>query len=287
MIWFYFCLLLVTIRISNVYFIWLLLEINTVFFFIYIIGVGKSEYGLVVYYFFQRVLGLIVLILLLIFSVEMLIWVLLAKLGVFPFFYWVVVVSVKVSILRNIFILVLQKVRLVWIIWLVINWDVFKVIMLVYLGLVFGVIMLVGVRDLWLFLIYSSVVNSSLLVIVVYGNYMIRIMFLYFLMVVSVIVWLILSDNFLRMFSVVYYFIIVPPFVLFFFKIMLVLGMARMVKVVIFFMVLDVFVLFYYFGLMFINFMVVSGGGLFYFMNFFMVFVLLLFRNCVALIIFY
>jgi len=41
---------------------------------------------------------------------KILVLLLLAKLGLFPFFYWMVVVRIKVGLIANVFILGLQKV---------------------------------------------------------------------------------------------------------------------------------------------------------------------------------
>lgn len=66
--------------------------------------------GLVVYYFFQRIISLFLFIFFFLILKKIVFLILCAKLGLFPFFYWIVVVSLKVGYVGNIFVLVLQKI---------------------------------------------------------------------------------------------------------------------------------------------------------------------------------
>jgi len=76
----------------------------------YVINNENKSLGLIIYFFFQRIVSLILFIVIIL-SLDKIIFLLLsAKLGLFPFFYWIVIVRVKIGLLGNIFILRLQKV---------------------------------------------------------------------------------------------------------------------------------------------------------------------------------
>jgi len=73
-----------------------------------------KDAGLVIYFFFQSVVSLILFMSLLVGVDKILFLLLRAKLGLFPFFYWIVIVRVKVRLLGNLFIMRLQKIRVFW-----------------------------------------------------------------------------------------------------------------------------------------------------------------------------
>ena len=82
------------------------------FFFLRVLNYESKSVGLVVYYFFQGVISLL-LFGALFFSLGKIIFlILVAKLGLFPFFYWIVVVRVKVGVVANMFVLSLQKIAI-------------------------------------------------------------------------------------------------------------------------------------------------------------------------------
>jgi hypothetical protein len=84
------------------------------FFILIVINNELKSIGLIVYFFFQRVISLILFITI-VFSMDKIVFLLLrAKLGIFPFFYWIIVVSVKLGLLGNIFVLRFQKFSVFW-----------------------------------------------------------------------------------------------------------------------------------------------------------------------------
>jgi len=86
------------------------------FFILIVINNELKSIGLIVYFFFQRVISLILFISI-VFSMDKIVFLLLrAKLGIFPFFYWIIVVSVKLGLLGNIFVLRFQKFSVFWLI---------------------------------------------------------------------------------------------------------------------------------------------------------------------------
>ena len=82
------------------------------FFFIYVISLERKRVGLIIYYFFQSVISMLLFMGVYFFFDKFVFLVLIAKLGLFPFFYWVVVVRVKVGVVSNMFVLRLQKVAI-------------------------------------------------------------------------------------------------------------------------------------------------------------------------------
>ena len=108
----YLYLLFLSLTVTNVYIVWLIIELMLLFFFLFVLNQEVKRVGLVVYFFFQRVISLILFIVIFL-SFDRLVFLLLAaKLGLFPFFYWVVVVRVKVGFIANLFVLRIQKVTI-------------------------------------------------------------------------------------------------------------------------------------------------------------------------------
>jgi len=85
-----------------------------IFLFFFIIRLNNNtnrmkDLGLIIYFFFQRNISILLLVRI-IYSFDKIIFLILsAKLGLFPFFYWIVITRIKVRIFINIFILSLQK----------------------------------------------------------------------------------------------------------------------------------------------------------------------------------
>lgn len=106
----YLFLLFISLSLRNVYIVWLLIELILLFFFIIVLNYELKSVGLVVYFFFQSVISLILFIRIYFCLDKFVFLVLIAKLGLFPFFYWVVIVRIKVGFIGNIFVLSLQKI---------------------------------------------------------------------------------------------------------------------------------------------------------------------------------
>lgn len=80
------------------------------FFLLVILTKENKRIGLIIYFFFQRVVSLFLFVAILISFEKLVLLFLSAKLGLFPFFYWIVIVRVKVGFLGNLFVLRFQKV---------------------------------------------------------------------------------------------------------------------------------------------------------------------------------
>ena len=93
-----------------------MIELIFLIFLIVVINNESKSIGLIIYFFFQSVVSLLLFIRLF-YMFDKIVFILLrAKLGLFPFFYWVIVVTVKIGFLGNIFVLRLQKFRVFWLI---------------------------------------------------------------------------------------------------------------------------------------------------------------------------
>ena len=243
----YFFLLSFLLVNINFYVVWFLIEIIFLFFLLYIISVETKSVGLIIYYFFQRFISLLLFIRVFIIISKLIFILLSAKLGLFPFFYWVVVVSIKTGVLGNIFVLALQKLPVFWLFWLLNNNSIILLFLFCYLGILFVVINLRLVVDLWILLVYSSIANTGLLLLRRVGSYYIINIFLY-LGMISLIIWLIMkSNNYFELLLVVLLFLVIPPFILFFIKFFIVIRIDSLLKLSFFIFVFDVFISFYYF----------------------------------------
>lgn len=257
------------------------------FFFLAVINYELKRIGLIIYFFFQSVASLFLFIVIL-FSIEKLILLLLAaKLGLFPFFYWIVVVRVKVGIVGNIFVLSLQKIRVFWMLWLLLCSSVSFVYFLVYGRIFFVIVSLLLVRDLWLLIVYSSVANTGIIMLRVYGSNYVFVVLLYLSVIFGIIYLARKLDSYMELLLLVFFFLVVPPFILFFIKFYVILRLDFNLKLGFFIAVFDVLVLLYYFSLVFIKFLLMDLGIIIYIINLFLVLIMLLMRNCVTMIIFY
>lgn len=151
----------------------------------------------------------------------------------------------------------------------------------------FVVISLLRVSDLWLLLVYSSIARSGIILFGLLGiNYFFSI--LLYLGVVCLIIWVIKRRRSLDLVAIiVFLFLVVPPFILFFIKFFLIIRMDLVMKVILFFTMLDVVMLLYYFRLVFIKFMLMEIRFLVYFIRITILLLILMFRNCVAMVVFY
>lgn len=283
----YLGLLFLSLRLSNFYVIWLLIELILLFFFLFIFSNENKSVGLVIYYFFQRVISLLLFIVVFFSFDKLITLILMAKLGLFPFFYWVIVVSVKVGLLANLFVLRLQKVVLFWILWLILNCSLGMIYLLVYRRIFFVVVNLVIVRDLWLLVVYSSIANTGIILIRVLGSHYIFIIFLYLVVIFSIIFRIYKLNSYNEMLFLVFFFLVIPPFLLFFIKFYIMLSIDYIFKLGFLLAIFDVFVLIYYFRLVFMKFILIEVSVLIYFMNLLVLFFMLILRNCVAMIVFY
>lgn len=287
MLFIYVFIMFVIVSIVNIFVVWFLIEILFLFFLLFILNIDLKSVGLVVYYFFQRILSLFLFLAIIFMFNKLILLILCAKLGVFPFFYWVIIVRLKLGYIGNIFVLVFQKIPLFWLFWLLYVSDFLLLIIIGYLRLLFVVINLIFVVDFWLVLVYSSIANTRFLILAVYGHSYFVSIFIY-LIIVSFVIWILKSlDSYNSMLIVVLFLLVLPPFVLFFIKVNIVVRLSFFSKIVLFMFFLDVFVLFYYFTLIFIKFLLIERRVLIYFLNFIIIFRVLFFSNCVTLIVFY
>lgn len=283
----YFFILFSLLSLSNVYIIWLLIELLFLFFLLIVINNERKNVGLIIYFFFQSVASLILFIVL-VFSFEKLIFLLLtAKLGLFPFFYWIVVVRVKVGLTGNLFILRLQKIRVFWLFWLLLNSSFSFLYIFVYRRIFFVVVNLLLISDLWLLIVYSSIANTGMILLRVYGSHYIVIVFLYLRVIARIIYSVIKVDRYIELLLIIFFFIVIPPFLLFFIKLYVILRIDFFIKIGFFLFIFDALILFYYFSLVFIKFLLIDLGIFIYLINLFLLVIILLFRNCVTMILFY
>ena len=275
------------LRLSNVYLVWLLIELIFLFFLLVVINAESKNVGLIIYFFFQSVASL-VLFIVIVLSLDKIIFLLLcAKLGLFPFFYWMVVVRVKVGLLGNIFVLSLQKIAVFWLVWLISKVTFVFFYFMVYLRIFFVIFSLLIVSDLWLLLVYSSIANTAIIMLRVYGRKYLFSVLLYLFTILMIIYFIKTSDSYIELLLVVFIFLVIPPFVLFFIKFYVFLRLDFFLKIGFLLSIFDVFVLLYYFSLIFMKFILLDLGILVYIMNLLVCFCVLFFRNCVTMIVFY
>lgn len=257
------------------------------FFLLFIITLETKRVGLIIYYFFQSFLSLLLFMGFFLILNKFIFIILCAKLGLFPFFYWVVLVSSKIGLYGNIFILAFQKLPVFWLFWVVREVTLNLLFFFVYRGIILVTISLGLVRDLWLLLVYSSISNTGILLVSSLGcNYMVRVV-LYLLVIVSILIFVIKRANYFEILLLVLLFLVVPPFVLFFIKFFIIIRLERIIKLGFYIFMFDVFILFYYFTFIFIKFILFDRRILIYYINYFIILLILFLRNYVALIIFY
>ena len=287
MIIIYFFILFCLLSISNVFVIWFIMELIFVFFLLIIINIEVKRVGLIIYFFFQRVISLCLFIVF-VFGFEKIIFLLLsAKLGLFPFFYWIVVVRVKIGIIGNLFVLSFQKIRVFWLLWLLIKSNIGFIYLFVYASIFFVIVNLLIITDLWLLLVYSSIANTRIIILRIYGSNYIYVIFLYLGVIFSIIYLIIKVDSYIELLLLVFFFIVIPPFLLFFIKFYIILSLDFILKLGFFLALFDVFVLLYYFRIIFMKFLLIDLRVLVYLINLLLLVIIIIFRNCVAMIVFY
>lgn len=258
-----------------------------VFFLLMSINEEKKNLGLIVYFFFQSVISLFLFMILLLFIDKIIFLFLVAKLGLFPFFYWIVVVRIKVSYYVNMFVLRFQKISVFWLFWLLADVSLSFIVVFVYIRIFFVIFSLLMVSDLWLLLVYSSISNSAIILCRVVGNYYIFVVFIYILVVYVLILLIKHVVSYLELLFIVFFFIVIPPFVLFFIKFFVIVSLDFVIKVGFFIVFLDVFILLYYFSLIFIKFLLIDLTILIIMINLLLLLLLIILRNCDTLVIFY
>lgn len=279
----YFLLLAFLLINMNVYLVWIFIEFIFLYFLLIILTKEIKRIGLIIYFFFQGCISIILFFRIIFFLKKLIFLVLMAKLGVFPFFFWIIVVRIKLDYWGNIFVLGFQKIRSFWFLWLLNDIHFLFFYLFCYLRMFFVIISLIIVSDMWLFLIYRSIANTGILILRVYGTFYIVNILLY-LLIVILIIWLMkVRDSFNEIIFVIFFFLVIPPFILFFIKLYIIRRIDFFLKLGFYLRFLDVLVLFYYFSFIFIKILLLETSNIIYFINFFIIFVLLLFRNCVTM----
>ena len=74
------------------------------------------------------------------------------------------------------------------------------------------------VVDFWLFLVLTSIANTSLILIRILGFNYFNVIFLYLFIIVIIIYYFFSADSLVEIAFIVFFFIVVPPFLLFFLK---------------------------------------------------------------------
>jgi len=143
------------------------------------------------------------------------------------------------------------------------------------------------VSDLWLLLVYSSIANTGMIILRIYGTNYLFVVILYLVVILGIIYCLKNSDSYIEVLLVVFFFLVIPPFLLFFMKFYVILRIDFMLKVGFLLSIFDVLVLLYYFRLVFIKFLLLDLGIIIYMINLLLIFLMLVFRNYVAMIVFY
>lgn len=282
----YFILMFCLLSLRNVYVIWLIIELMFVFFFLFSINNESKNVGLIIYFFFQSFVSLM-LFMVIMFRFNKLIFLLLsAKLGLFPFFYWIVIVRIKVGFLSNMFVLRLQKVSVFWLLWLLLDLKIGLLYFFVYLRIFFVIVNLIIISDLWLLIVYSSISNTGIIIIALYGSCYFLVIVLYLIVILLIIYWIKIMLSYIELLLIVFFFLVIPPFMLFFIKFYIILRLDFFIKLGFFLVIFDVFILLYYFSLVFIKFILIDLRVLIYFLNILLVFIILFFSNCVTMIIF-
>jgi len=151
----------------------------------------------------------------------------------------------------------------------------------------FVVLNLLIVSDFWLLLVYSSISNSALILLSVNGSYYMFVVFLYLGLVLVILYLVKVLDSYIELLLVILLFLVVPPFILFFMKFYIIYSLESVIKLFFYVSIFDVLILFYYFSLIFMKFIMIDLGVLVYVINFLIIVLIIVFRNCVAMIFFY
>ena len=283
----YIIILILLLMNRNIYLIWILIEFLFLYFLLIILTKEIKSIGLIIYFFFQGSISLILFFCIVFVLKKIIFLILIAKLGLFPFFYWIVVVSVKIGYWGNIFVLGFQKLSVFWLLWLINDVSVLILYLFCYCRLFFVVIRLIIISDIWLFLVYRSIANSAILILRIQGVFYFSVIVLYLIIIRIIILLIKFRISFNEVIFIVFLFLVVPPFILFFIKFYIIRRIDFFLKLGFYLSFFDVFILFYYFSFIFIKILLLETSNIFYFINFFIMLIILFFRNCVTMIFFY
>jgi hypothetical protein len=198
-----------------------------------------------------------------------------------------IVVRVKVGIVGNMFVLRLQKISVFWMFWLLFNYSILLLYIFVYIRIFFVIFNLLLVSDIWLLIVYSSIGNTGIILLRVFGSNYLFVVFLYLLIILLIIVLMKNINSLTELLLLVFFFLVIPPFMLFLIKFYVVYSLDIGLKLRFLVVFFDVFVLLYYFSLIFIKFILFDSGILIYIINLLLLLLLLFLRNCVTMIFFY
>lgn len=151
----------------------------------------------------------------------------------------------------------------------------------------FVVFSLLCVTDFWLLLVYSSISNRRLILLRVFGSNYIRMVFLYLGVVMCMIILYGKVRGYGEVYFVLFFFLVLPPFILFLWKIYLIIRLDFILRLGFWLVFFDVIILLYYFRILFLNFILFERGYIMYYMNLFVLRMLVLLRIYVALVFFY
>ena len=284
MIMVYFLMILLGLIVVNRWVLWILMEMRTIFFFLVVLRLRDKSFGLVIYYFFHSFLSLLLFLSLLYEMNGLVSLVLLAKLGLFPFFYWLVVVVIKVGLWARVLVLVYQKIVVFWMFWLVREISIRLIVFIIYLRLIFVFLTLLIVVDLWMLIVYSSISNTSLILMGSYGDKYVGVIMLYLgilFLVLFLFKYVGLKEWYLIL---VFMLIVVPPFGLFYMKLLVFLSLDFVMVLVFLLSLLDVLILLYYFSLLFFRFMLMEIRLGLYVINFLILVMVVVGRRYVTLV---
>lgn len=169
------------------------------------------------------------------------------KPGVFPFFHWAVLVGVKIDFILLIYISRVQKLRLLWLSLLLDNsLHLIYIFIPPALSHVLGTYVMLNYNDLLLLILYSSVINTGLLLVVVDRNVFINLMFPYMIYMFLVLIILIKAYGDSIEFIIILL-IAIPCFLLTSSKFLIAIGVS--IKIVLLVFVSEVTTLYLYLNL--------------------------------------
>jgi len=135
-------------------------------------------------------------------------------------------------------------------------------------------------------MVYSSIANTGIIILSVYGSNFLFVVLLYLGVIFIIINFLKNSDSYIEVLLIIFFFLVIPPFLLFFIKFYVILRIDFLLKIGFFLSIFDVIILLYYFRLIFIKFLLIDLGILIYIINLLLLLLIIIFRNCDTMIIF-
>jgi len=198
-----------------------------------------------------------------------------------------VIISVKVALPSNVFIMGLQKIGVVWMIRLIADPDASSVVSVVFLSVMVSSIRVFNVRDLRSLIVYSSVANTGSIIPSTPGNKFHWVSFSYSTTLMSMTRLLVFSKRYDYGFAVILPLMTTPSPLSFVYKSELFLSVLSRIKVSRFVVFIDISMLVHYLNMVFTSSM--TGGGTGFAVIIFLVLMVggLLFRNFVTMNLFY